>query len=140
MAPSRKPFEPELIDSLCHDAVELLIALSLALREEDDGKRAGSVTEPKNSSRPKPPEKKAVIYFDVTRTKRDHVAHSGGMLIMLSEEDGRMLSLSAGDGVGTRILSSSSPLPAVFFSQIPGRKKTRGTRSVGRSPIAVRED
>ncbi len=51
MAPQRRPFEPELIDSLCHDADELL-------------------------------------YFAVTHTERDHVTHSGGMLIMLSEEDG----------------------------------------------------
>ncbi len=58
-----RPFEPELIDSLCHDADELLI-------------------------------RKAVIHFAVTRTERDHVARSrGGTLIMLSEEDGRMLSL-----------------------------------------------
>ncbi len=44
---------------------------------------------------PKPPEKKTVIYFAVTSTKRDHVAYSGGTLIMLSEEDRRMLSPSA---------------------------------------------
>ncbi len=43
----RRPFKPELVDSLCHDADELLI---LVLREADDGKRAGSVTEPDNSS------------------------------------------------------------------------------------------
>ncbi len=40
--------------------------------------------------RPKLPEKKAVIYFAVTLTERDHVAHSGGTLIMLCEEDRRM--------------------------------------------------
>ncbi len=71
-------------------------ALSLALREEDDGKRVGSVTEPDNSFRVRrQKKKKAVIYFVVTRTEGDHVAHSGGTLIMLSEEDGRMLSPSA---------------------------------------------
>ncbi len=44
---------------------------------------------------PKPPEKKAFIYFPVSHTQRDHVTHRGGMLIMLSEEDGQMLSPSA---------------------------------------------
>ncbi len=68
-------------------------ALSLALREEDDGKRVGSVTEHDNTSASEAARKKAVIYFAVTRTKRDHVAHSGG--IMLGEVDGRMLSPSA---------------------------------------------
>ncbi len=38
--------------------------------------------------------KKAVIYFAVTRTEQDHVTHSGGTLIVLSEEDGRMVSPS----------------------------------------------
>ncbi len=42
MAPQWRPFEPELIDSLCHDADEVLIG---------DGKRVGSVTEPDNSFR-----------------------------------------------------------------------------------------
>ncbi len=69
-------------------------ALSLALCEEDDVKRAGSVTEPKHTSASEAARKKAVIYFAVTRTEQDHVAHGGGTLIMLSEEDGRMLSLS----------------------------------------------
>ncbi len=46
----RRPFDLELIDSLCHDADELPSVLSLALREEDSGKRVGSVTEPDNSS------------------------------------------------------------------------------------------
>ncbi len=69
-------------------------ALSLALREEDDGKRTGSVTETDNSARSRKI-KKAVIYFAIPHTERDHVAHSGGTLIMLSEEDGRMLSPSA---------------------------------------------
>ncbi len=68
--------------------------LSLALREEDDGKRTGSVTETDNSARSRKI-KKAVIYFAIPHTERDHVAHSGGTLIMLSEEDGRMLSPSA---------------------------------------------
>ncbi len=72
-------------------------APSLALREEDDIKRVGSVTEPNPPPRPKPPEKKAVIYFAITCTEQDHVAHGGGTLIMLSEEDGRMLSLSEGE-------------------------------------------
>ncbi len=49
----------------------------------------------KTPPRPKPPEKKAVIYFDVTRIKRVHVTNCRGTLIMLSEEDGRMLSPSA---------------------------------------------
>ncbi len=49
MTPQRRPFEPELIDSLSQDADEFL-TLSLALREEDNGKRAGSVTVPDNSS------------------------------------------------------------------------------------------
>ncbi len=68
----------------------------------DEGKRAGSVTESElNTPRPKPAEKnnkiktiikKGCFYFAITRTERDHVAHSGGTLIMLSEEDGQMLS------------------------------------------------
>ncbi len=44
-------------------------ALSLALREEDDGKRAGSVTDPDNSSPYEAGKKKSVIYFAVTRTE-----------------------------------------------------------------------
>ncbi len=98
MAPQRRPFEPELIDSLCHNADELLnfSTLSLALHEEDDGKRAGPVTtEPDNTSASEAARKKAVIYFDVTRIKPVHVTHCRGTLIMLSEEDGRMLSPSA---------------------------------------------
>ncbi len=67
-------------------------ALSLALREEDDGKRR--VTETDNSAWSRKI-KKAVIYFAIPHTERDHVAHSGGTLIMLSEEDGQMLSPSA---------------------------------------------
>ncbi len=55
----------------------------------------GQSQSPTTPLHPKPPEKKAVIYFAVTRTERDHVIHSGGTLIMLSEEDGRMLSPSA---------------------------------------------
>ncbi len=54
----------------------------------------GQSQSPITPSPPKLPEKKSVIYFAITRIKRDHVAHSGGMLIMLSEEDGRMLSPS----------------------------------------------
>ncbi len=76
-------------------------ALSLALREEDDGKSAGSVTEPDNTSASEAARKKAVIYFAITRTERDHVAHRGGTLIMLSKENGQMLALSlslCGDG------------------------------------------
>ncbi len=46
------------------------------------------------------------IHFAVTCTERDHVARSrGGMLIMLSEEDGRMLSLSLRWLQGTQALS-----------------------------------
>ncbi len=55
----------------------------------------GQSQNPITPPRPKPAEKKAVIYFAVTRTKLYHVAHSGGTLIMLSEEDVRMLSPSA---------------------------------------------
>ncbi len=51
----------------------------------------GQSQSPNTPPRPKLPEKKAVIYL----TERDHVARGGGMLIMFSEEDGRMLSLSA---------------------------------------------
>ncbi len=67
----------------------------MALREEDDVKRVGSVTEPEHTSASEAAREKAVIYLAVTRTERDHVAHSGGMLIMLSEENGQILSVSA---------------------------------------------
>ncbi len=91
---SAETIRAELIDSLCHDADELL-----ALSEEDDGKRAGSVTESNNSSASEAKKKKkAVTYFAITRTEQDNVAHSGGTLIMLSEEDlANALSL-CGDG------------------------------------------
>ncbi len=51
----RRPFKPELDDSLFHNTDELFIwlfisALSLTLREADDGKRVGSVTEADNFS------------------------------------------------------------------------------------------
>ncbi len=46
----RRLLEPELIDSLCHHTDELLIRSG---SEEDGGKRAGSVTEPDNSSQSK---------------------------------------------------------------------------------------
>ncbi len=47
----------------------------------------GQSQSPITPPRPKPQEKKAVIYFAVTRTEGDHVAHSGETLIMLSEEE-----------------------------------------------------
>ncbi len=37
----QRPFEPELVDSLRHNADELFIRSGLALREADDDKRAG---------------------------------------------------------------------------------------------------
>ncbi len=55
----------------------------------------GQSQSPITTPRPKLPEKKAVIYFAITHTERDHAVHSGGMLIILSEEDGQMLFLSA---------------------------------------------
>ncbi len=99
MAPQRRPFEPELIDSLCHDADELLgwapwaVVWRYVKRTKLRGR--GQSQSPNTPPRPKPPEEKAVIYFAITRTERDHVSHGGGTLIMLSEEDGRMLFLSA---------------------------------------------
>ncbi len=86
----------------------------------------------KTPPRPKPPEKKAVIYFDVTRIKRVHVTNCRGTLIMLSEEDGRMLSPSAETARHAGIKPTCAchqPLKSsarCFFSQIPGRKKTGG--------------
>ncbi len=105
MAPQRRSFEPELIDSLCHDADELLnfSTLSLALlwvwrymkrmTVRGRGQSQQSTPRPPEKSplRPKQPEKKAVIYFDVTCIKRVHVTNCRGTLIMLSEEDGRIL-------------------------------------------------
>ncbi len=89
-----RPFDSELVDSLCHNADELLIPPHPSrLLEADGGKMAGSVTEPDNSSTSEAT-REAVIHFIITRTERDHFACSrGGTLIVLSEEDGRMLSL-----------------------------------------------
>ncbi len=80
---------------------------------------------------PKPPEKKTVIYFAVTSTKRDHVAYSGGTLIMLSEEDRRMLSPSAVtarhagiEPMWARLSLAAQILCQLFFSHrsLGGRK------------------
>ncbi len=73
MAPQWRAFEPELIDSLCHDADELHVK-RMTLRGRGQSQSTNTLP------RPKLTEKKAVIYFAVTRTERDHVAHGRGML------------------------------------------------------------
>ncbi len=86
---------PSLLTAFVMMQMSSSSALSLPLYEEDDVKWAGSVTEPEHTSASEATRKKAVIYLAVTRTERDHVAHGGGTLFMLSEEDEWMLSLSA---------------------------------------------
>ncbi len=70
-------------------------ALSLVLHEADDGKRAaGSVTEPDNSSASEAARERLSSNFVVTHTEQYHVARRRrGTLIMLGEEDRRMLYL-----------------------------------------------
>ncbi len=138
MAPQWRPFERELIDSLCHVA-HLLWVWRYMKRTTLRGRGQSQSTN--TPLCPKPPEKKAAIYFAVTHTERDHVAPDGGMLIMLSEEDGRMLSLSLRWRQGTRALSRCElayhrllkSSARCFFSQITGRKKTEGREGQSRS-------
>ncbi len=75
-----------------------------------------------------------VLHFIVTRTERDHVTRSrGGTLIVLSEEDGRMLSLWWWRG--TRALSRSelvtghtNHLPHCFFLTGPWEEENGRVR------------
>ncbi len=85
---------PSLLTVFAMTRMSSSSALGLALRDADDSKRVGSVNEPDNSSASEARQRKAVIQFVVTRTERDHVARSrGGTLIVLGEENWRMLSL-----------------------------------------------
>ncbi len=59
------------------------VMMQMSSSEEDDIKRAGSVTKPEHSSASEAARKK-VIYFAVTRTERDNLAHGGGTWIMIS--------------------------------------------------------
>ncbi len=102
-------------------------------------KGRGQSQRPNTPLGPKPPEKKAVVYFTVTHTERDNVAHGGGTLIMLSEEDGRMLSLSlCGDSeaLSRRELichRSAKILCPLFFLTDPWEKengRARGAESL----------
>ncbi len=93
------------------------------------------VRQKKHLRGPKPPEKKAVIYFDVTRIKRVHVTNCRGTLIMLSEEDGRMLSPSAETARHAGIkptcacLSPATQSSARCFShRFLGERKREGAR------------
>ncbi len=105
-------------------------ALSLALREEDDGKRAGSVTEPKNSSASEAARKKGCHLFcrhsHQTRSCRsqrrdaDHV-----------EWRGRANALSlCGDGVARRHWAAQV-LCLLFFSHRSLGERKREGRGAG---------
>ncbi len=90
----RRPFKPELVSAFVIMRMSSSCALSLGLREADDGKRAGSVTEPDNSSASEAARERLSSNFVVTHTEQYYVARSRrGTLIMLGEEDRRMLYL-----------------------------------------------
>ncbi len=76
-----------------------------------------------------------VLHFIVTRTERDHVTRSrGGTLIVLSEEDGRMLSLWWWRGTWALsrcelVTGHINPLPHCFFPHRSlGGRKWEGAR------------
>ncbi len=77
MAPQRRPFEPELIDSLCHSSAYRRPHYVTRTAVRGRGQSQSPITPPC----PKPPEEKAVIYFTVTSTERtryaDHVEWRG---------------------------------------------------------------
>ncbi len=116
-------------------------ALSLVLREEDDGKRAGSVTEPDNTSASKAARKKGCHLFchhaHRTRSCRsqwrdaDHVEWRGRTNALSLCGDGEARGHWA--GVSSLVTGRSNPLPIVFVSQIPGRKETGGREGRSRS-------
>ncbi len=136
-------------------------ALSLALCEADDGKRAGSVTEPNNSSASETArERLSSSSLSLTQNKIMSLAAAKGRwpdLIYISlliifciieyVTNKKTLNLEScwakrkgecslcGDGearghwagVSSLVTGCSNPLPTVFSSQVPGRKK-RGVR------------
>ncbi len=108
--------------------------LSLALREEDNGKRAGSITGPNNSSVSEAARKKGCHLFRhhshrtrscrSQRSDADHVEWRGWANALSLCGDGEARGHWA--DVSSLDTQISNLLPAVFFSQIPGRKKTGG--------------
>ncbi len=113
-------------------------ALSLALREADDGKRAGSVREPDNTSASEAArERLSSSSLSLTPNKiMSLAATGGGAMIMLGEEDSRMLSLRWWRGTLSlsqrelawhRLLKSSAPL--LFPHRSLGERKGEGARN-----------
>ncbi len=127
---------PSLLTAFVMMQMSCSSALSLALCEEDDVKWVGQSQSPNTPLRPKLPEKGRHLFRRHSPPNRDHVAHSGGTLFMLSEEDEWMLSLSRGDGearghwanVSSLVTGCSNPLPAVFSHRSLGERKREGTR------------
>ncbi len=121
----RRPFEPELVDSLCHN---------LSLREADDGKRAGSITEPDNSSASEATrERLSSSSLSLTTNKIMSLTATEGRWSCWVKRTGECSPCVYGEvhghwaGVSSLVTSCSNPLPRCFFLTGPWEEK-RGWR------------